>query len=121
MKSILIVDDEPELRGLLVQHLGTLGYEVAEAESGKAALKAIESKQFDLFILDLAMPKMTGDQLLREMRGRGITAPAIFLTAHNRLEDKTASFEAGGDDFLTKPFSPRELEFRIEALLRRSP
>jgi two-component system, OmpR family, alkaline phosphatase synthesis response regulator PhoP len=65
------------------------------------------------------MPEMSGVELLKKMRERGIQAPALFLTAHDMLDDKVAGFEAGADDYLAKPFSPRELEYRIEALLRR--
>jgi len=65
------------------------------------------------------MPEMSGIDLLKKMRERGITTPALFLTAHDLLDDKVAGFEAGADDYLAKPFSPRELEYRIEALLRR--
>ena len=65
------------------------------------------------------MPEMSGFELLKKMRDRGIDAPALFLTAHDMLDDKVAGFEAGADDYLAKPFSPRELEYRVEALLRR--
>src|SRR3989440_5560735 len=65
------------------------------------------------------MPEMSGIELLRKLRDRGIDTPALFLTAHDMLDDKVAGFEAGADDYLAKPFSPRELEYRIEALLRR--
>jgi DNA-binding response OmpR family regulator len=65
------------------------------------------------------MPEMSGLELLRKLRDRGIDTPALFLTAHDMLDDKVAGFEAGADDYLAKPFSPRELEYRVEALLRR--
>lgn len=120
MKSILIVDDEADLRELIAQYLKALDYEVVSADSGKTALKILGDRSFDLFILDLAMPKMNGDVLLREIRKLGIQTPALFLTAHDTLDDKTAVFEAGADDFLAKPFSPRELEFRVSAILRRT-
>src|SRR6266511_3476300 len=75
---------------------------------------------FDCFILEVSMPGMSGFELLKRVRDRGIQTPALFLTAHDALDDKVAGFEAGADDYLAKPFSPRELEYRVEALLRRS-
>ena len=118
-KKLLIVDDDAEMRTLLAEYFRRLGYEVLEKESGQAALQATATSQFDCFILDVAMPEMSGLDLLKKLRGRGIQAPALFLTAHDLLDDKVAGFEAGADDYLAKPFSPRELEYRVEALLRR--
>ena len=115
----MIVDDDAEMRTLLAEYFRRLGFEVAEKESGPAALQAVASDPFDCFILDVAMPEMSGVDLLKKLRDRGITTPALFLTAHDLLDDKVAGFEAGADDYLAKPFSPRELEYRIEALLRR--
>src|SRR5262250_2163803 len=83
------------------------------------ALQAVTNDRFDCFILDVAMPEMSGIELLRKLRERGIDTPTLFLTAHDLLDDKVAGFEAGADDYLAKPFSPRELEYRVEALLRR--
>jgi two-component system alkaline phosphatase synthesis response regulator PhoP len=118
-KKLMIVDDDVEMRTLLAEYFRRLGYEVTEKESGQAALQASNNDRFDCFILDVSMPEMTGVELLKKLRERGITAPAMFLTAHDLLEDKVAGFEAGADDYLAKPFSPRELEYRITALLRR--
>ena len=118
-KKLMIVDDDAEMRTLLAEYFRRLGFEVTEKENGPAALQAVSSDKFDCFILDVAMPEMSGIDLLKKMRERGITTPALFLTAHDLLDDKVAGFEAGADDYLAKPFSPRELEYRIEALLRR--
>ena len=115
----MIVDDDVEMRTLLAEYFRRLGFDVAEKESGSAALQAVAADHFDCFILDVAMPEMSGIDLLKKMRERGIDTPALFLTAHDLLDDKVAGFEAGADDYLAKPFSPRELEYRIEALLRR--
>src|SRR5207237_8705913 len=115
----MIVDDDAEMRTLLGEYFRRLGYDVSEKEGGQAALQATVTDQFDCFILDVAMPEMSGFELLKKLRARGIHAPALFLTAHDLLDDKVAGFEAGADDYLAKPFSPRELEYRIEALLRR--
>lgn len=118
-KRLMIVDDDAEMRTLLAEYFRRLGFEVAEKESGAVALQAATSERFDCFILDVAMPEMSGIELLKKLRDRGVDTPAMFLTAHDLLDDKVAGFEAGADDYLAKPFSPRELEYRIEALLRR--
>ena len=118
-KRLMIVDDDMEMRTLLAEYFRRLGFEVAEKESGIAALQAASTDHFDCFILDVAMPEMSGLELLKKLRDRGVETPALFLTAHDLLDDKVAGFEAGADDYLAKPFSPRELEYRIEALLRR--
>jgi two-component system alkaline phosphatase synthesis response regulator PhoP len=118
-KKLMIVDDDAEMRTLLAEYFRRLGFDVAEKENGAAALQTVANDQFDCFILDVAMPEMSGIDLLKKMRDRGIDTPALFLTAHDLLDEKVAGFEAGADDYLAKPFSPRELEYRIEALLRR--
>src|SRR5205823_3113400 len=118
-KKLMIVDDDAEMRTLLAEYFRRLGFEVTEKESGAAALQASTANSFDCFILDVAMPEMSGFELLKKLRDRGIDTPALFLTAHDMLDDKVAGFEAGADDYLAKPFSPRELEYRVEALLRR--
>src|SRR5437764_5723934 len=115
----MIVDDDAEMRALLAEYFRRLGFDVAEKESGAAALQTVATDRFDCFILDVAIPEMSGIELLKKLRDRGVDTPAMFLTAHDLLDDKVAGFEAGADDYLAKPFSPRELEYRIEALLRR--
>ena len=117
---ILIVDDDLSMRGLLAEYFRRLGYEVEEKESAEDALDAALSGRFDCFIFDVSMPGMSGLELLRRVRDRGIETPAMFLTAHDEVDDKVAGFQAGADDYLAKPFSPRELEVRVEALLRRA-
>lgn len=107
------------MRLLLAEYFRRLGFEVEEYETASRALEPALGKEFDCFILDVAMPGMTGVELLRRIRDRGIGTPALFLTAHDAITDKVAGFEAGADDYLAKPFSPRELEMRVEALLRR--
>lgn len=120
-KRLLIVDDDSDMRLLLAEYFRRLGYDVEEKESAQVALDAALSGCFDCFIFDVAMPGMTGLELLRRVRDRGVHTPAMFLTAHDDIDDKVAGFEAGADDYLAKPFSPRELEVRVEALLRRTP
>jgi len=119
-KRLLIVDDDADMRLLLAEYFRRLGFQVDERESGNAALEPALAGDFDCFILDVSMPGMSGIDLLRRLRDRGIKTAALFLTAHDALDDKVAGFEAGADDYLAKPFSPRELEYRVEALLRRS-
>lgn len=118
-KKLMIVDDDIEMRTLLAEYFRRLGFEVAEKENATLALQAVTTDRFDCFILDVAMPEMSGIELLKKLRERGIDTPTLFLTAHDLLDDKVAGFEAGADDYLAKPFSPRELEYRVEALLRR--
>ena len=119
-KRLLIADDDSDMRVLLAEYFRRLGFQVDERESGHAALEAAMAGRFDCFIFDVSMPGMSGLDLLKRVRDRGIQTPALFLTAHDALSDKVAGFEAGADDYLAKPFSPRELEYRVEALLRRS-
>lgn len=119
-RRLLIVDDDSDLRMLLAGYFRRIGYEVEEKESGAAAIEPAVTGNYDCFIFDVSMPGMTGFDLLRRVRERGVNTPAMFLTAHDTIDDKVAGFQAGADDYLGKPFNPRELEVRVEALLRRS-
>jgi two-component system, OmpR family, alkaline phosphatase synthesis response regulator PhoP len=119
-KRLLIVDDDADMRLLLAEYFRRLGFQVQERESGQSALEPAATGGFDCLILDVSMPGMSGLELLKKIRDRGVHTAALFLTAHDALSDKVAGFEAGADDYLAKPFSPRELEYRVEALLRRS-
>ncbi|MDQ1525098.1 MAG: hypothetical protein QOE47_3022 [Pyrinomonadaceae bacterium] len=107
------------MRLLLAGYFRRLGYDVEEKESAEDALQPALTGNYDCFIFDVQMPGMSGLELLRKLRERHIHTPTLFLTAQDKLEDKVAGFEAGTDDYLTKPFEPRELELRVEALLRR--
>lgn len=107
------------MRLLLAGYFRRLGYDVEEKESAEDALQPALTGSYDCFIFDVQMPGMSGLELLRKLRERHIHTPTLFLTAQDKLEDKVAGFEAGTDDYLTKPFEPRELELRVEALLRR--
>jgi DNA-binding response OmpR family regulator len=121
VRRILVADDDMSMRMLLAGYLRRLGYEVVETESADEALHAALAQRFDCFIFDVTMPPgMTGLELLRRLRERDLKTPALFLTGLNEIDDKVAGFEAGGDDYLAKPFEPRELEVRLEALLRRT-
>lgn len=120
MAKILIVDDEPRIRELIREHLQYAGYVCEEAGDGSAALSLLSGGGFDLVILDVMMPFMDGMTCLREMRARHINTPVIILTARGEEYDKLAGLEGGADDYVVKPFSPRELVARIKAVLART-
>lgn len=120
MAKILIVDDEPRIRELIHEHLQYSGYVCEEAGDGSAALAQLSGGGFDLVILDLMMPFMDGMTCLREMRTRKIMTPVIMLTARSEEYDKLAGLEGGADDYVVKPFSPRELVARVKAVLART-
>ena len=120
MAKILIVDDEPRIRELIREHLQYSGYVCEEAGDGTAALAQLSSGSYDLVILDLMMPFMDGMTCLREMRARHINTPVIILTARGEEYDKLAGLESGADDYVVKPFSPRELVARVKAVLNRT-
>jgi two-component system, OmpR family, alkaline phosphatase synthesis response regulator PhoP len=119
-KRLLIVDDDADMRLLLAEYFRRLGFQVEEHETGAAAIEPATVGKFDCFIFDVSMPGMSGFELLKRVRERGVQTPALFLTAHDALDYKVAGYESGGDDYLAKPFSPRELEYRVEALLKRT-
>ena len=120
MAKILIVDDEPRIRDLIREHLQYAGYTCEEAGDGSAALTALAQGGIDLVILDIMMPFMDGMTCLREMRTRRISTPVIMLTARGEEYDKLAGLEGGADDYVVKPFSPRELVARARAVLART-
>ena len=118
--KILLVDDEASIERRVSRMITDAGYEFAYAENGFDALAAIEREKPDLVIMDVMMPKMDGFTTCREMRSRGFDAPVIFLSAKGDIVDKGVGFSAGGDDYMVKPFDPRELLMHIEAQLRRA-
>lgn len=120
-ENILVVDDEESIRELIVYNLESAGYSVATADDGHRALAAVNHKT-NLIVLDLMLPGVDGLEICRRLKGDKKTAsiPIIMLTAKNEEIDKILGLEMGADDYLTKPFSPRELLARIKAVLRRS-
>lgn len=120
MPTVLVVDDEPAIRHLVAYSIKSGGLNVVEASNGIEALDIIASNQPDLLVLDVMMPGMTGFQVLREMKTRFPDAdlPTILLTAKAELSDKTEGFESGAEDYVTKPFAPKELLMRVQAQLR---
>jgi len=120
MKSkILIVEDEPNMSRGLRDNLEFEGYEVAIEENGTAGLNSILKGQFDLILMDVMMPEMSGFDVCRKTREAGIDTPIIFLTAKGEEIDKVLGLELGSDDYITKPFSVREMLARVKAVLRR--
>ena len=115
---ILVVDDDPQLRQLLEEYLGTNGYRVSGARDGRAMWRLLESKRVDLVILDLMLPGDDGLVLCRNLRARS-EVPIIMLTARGEETDRIVGLEMGADDYLPKPFNPRELLARIKVILRR--
>lgn len=120
MKHILVVDDEPSIVILLEYTLKQAGYKVSIARDGKAAYDMISSQNFDLVLLDIMLPKMDGMEVCRRIRQERIQVPIIMLTAKSEEYDKIIGLELGADDYITKPFSPREVIARIKAVSRRT-
>ena len=119
MPRILIVDDEPELLRGLEHNLRFEGYETRSAASGEDAVRVAASEPFDLVLLDIMMPRVSGWDVCRTLRTRGIDVPIIMLTARGDEVDRVRGLELGADDYVTKPFSLRELLARVRAVLRR--
>ena len=118
---ILVVDDDARLRGLLQRYLTENGFRVATAEHAADARDRLRFLQPDLLVLDVMMPGEDGLTLTESLRRERIDTPVLLLTARGGPEDRIAGFEAGADDYLAKPFDPRELLLRIRAMLRRAP
>ncbi|MDD9148628.1 MULTISPECIES: response regulator transcription factor [unclassified Sporolactobacillus] len=117
--AILVVDDEERIRKLLKMYLEREGYQIDEAGDGELALKLALDKDYDLIILDLMLPGMDGIEVCEKLRESKAT-PVIMLTAKGEEANRVQGFEVGSDDYIVKPFSPREVVLRVKALLRRS-
>ena len=118
MNRILIVEDEIAISDLIKIELETKGYKCEVANDGEIASNYIESKNYDLILLDIMIPKIDGYELLEYVK-QMLDTPIIFITAKNQIEDKIKGLNLGADDYITKPFEIRELIARIEAVLRR--
>jgi two-component system alkaline phosphatase synthesis response regulator PhoP len=121
MERILIVDDQEELLNGLAVNFRREGYEVLTASRGETAVAMAGDEAPDLIILDVMLPGMSGLDVCRELRRRGVEAPIIMLTARSEEIDRVLGFEIGADDYVTKPFSVRELVARVRTRLRRRP
>jgi DNA-binding response OmpR family regulator len=119
MKRILLVDDEPKIVQGLKPYFRQAGFEVLTAYDGQEALRAARRDQPDIIVLDLMLPRMDGLDVCRTLRQEGNFTPVIMLTARVEEADKLVGLELGADDYMTKPFSPRELVARVRAVLRR--
>ena len=117
--KILVAEDEKRMNRALCEILRQEGYEVDSVENGEDARLSIESGIYDLIILDVMMPEMDGFTVAKKVRKAGIRTPILMLTAKSTLDDKVEGLDSGADDYLTKPFMPRELLARIRAILRR--
>ena len=119
---VMVIEDEKEIRDLVRYNLEREGYRVAASDDGEKGLAQIFASRPDLLVLDLMLPGRNGLEILREVRGEPLTRdlPVLVLTARSAEMDKLLGFEHGADDYLTKPFSPRELLARVQALLRRA-
>lgn len=121
MSKILIVEDDPELRGRIRDWLVFEHYQVEEADNGSRALEIMRIAQFDVILLDWMLPGLTGIDVCQQYRRSGGAAPILMLTGRKEIAEKEKGYAAGVDDYLTKPFDTRELSLRVRALLRRAP
>ncbi|WP_313357573.1 response regulator transcription factor [Microbacterium sp.] len=117
---ILVVDDEPNIRDLLSRGLSFAGFTVRTVANGAATISAVLEEEPDLIILDVMLPDMNGFSVTKRLRGAGFTAPILFLTAKDDTQDKIEGLNAGGDDYVTKPFALDEIVARAQAILRRT-
>jgi DNA-binding response OmpR family regulator len=117
--TVLVVDDDPIVREVLSSYLLRAGLEVAEAGDGEAALRAFEAGHPDLVVLDLTLPRIDGLEVFRRMRAVRGDLPVVMLTARGEESDRVLGLEVGADDYITKPFSNRELLLRVQSILRR--
>ncbi len=119
-QSVLIVEDDDELRGVLRRGLLEEGFAVDAVATGAELLERVETAPPDVLVVDIGLPDADGRDLCQALRARGVQTPVLFLTARDALVDRVAGFDAGGDDYLAKPFAFVELVARLQALLRRS-
>jgi DNA-binding response OmpR family regulator len=118
-RSVLVVDDEPMVREVLAAYLTRDGFSVTEAADGRSAIEHVDTQPVDLIVLDVMLPEADGLSVLTAIREQGDT-PVILLTARGEESDRVLGLELGADDYLVKPFSPRELAARVRAVLKRT-
>lgn len=119
MEKILVIEDEQSILMALTDDLELEGYQVSSAKDGLHGLEIAKENRHDLIILDIMLPNMDGFEVCKQLRQAGLTTPVIMLTAKSQEVDKVLGLELGADDYVTKPFSPRELLARVKAILRR--
>jgi two-component system phosphate regulon response regulator PhoB len=122
MERVLIVDDDADILRLVSYNLAQAGFEVVTAENGRSALELVQRQPPDLIILDVMLPDVDGLEVCRTLRGHDVSRkiPIIMLTARSEEIDRVVGFELGADDYVMKPFSPRELVLRVKSILRRT-
>lgn len=118
-ERVLIVEDDPPVRRMLERNLGAEGFEVCSAADGGAALAIVEERAPDLIVLDVTMPGLSGIDVCRRLRKKGLTGGVLMLTARDAVEDRVRGLEAGADDYVVKPFAVKEIVARLRALSRR--
>jgi two-component system response regulator MprA len=116
----MVVEDDPELRSVLLRGLGEEGFLTAGAASGTELLDSVDREAPDVLVVDIGLPDADGRDVCQALRAQGFATPILFLTARDALTDRVAGFNAGGDDYVTKPFAFAELVVRLRALLRRA-
>jgi len=121
MTTILVVDDEPAMVGMVGALLGEEGYQIVTAYDGEVALRRHADERPDLVILDRRLPRLSGDDVVRAIRGAASNTPILMLTGERGSEERARVLDLGADDYLEKPFSKKELSSRVRALLRRAP
>ena len=117
---VLVVEDDSKIASFVVRGLKQAGYAVDHAPDGETGLALVESTDYDAAIVDIMLPKLDGISLVKRMRAARRPTPVLFLSARSSVDDRVKGLQAGGDDYLTKPFGPRELVARVKALIRRS-
>jgi two-component system, OmpR family, response regulator ResD len=120
MARVLVVEDDQTLRSVVAGYLERAGHDAATISAGPAALAAVAARPPDLMVLDVMIPDLDGLEVCRRVRATNPVLPVIMLTALGEIEDRIAGLEVGADDYVTKPFSPRELVLRVDSVLRRS-
>ncbi|WP_240374632.1 response regulator transcription factor [Bacillus piscicola] len=118
-QKVLVVDDEQSISTLISYNLEQAGFQVEQAMDGKTAVDKIKTREYDVIVLDLMLPQLDGLEVCRQVREEKIKVPILMVTAKDEEFDKVLGLELGADDYLTKPFSPRELIARVKAILRR--
>jgi len=119
MARVMVVDDDVTVREVVVTYLRAAGHDVGEAADGESALTELRDERADLLVLDLMLPGIDGLEVCQRLRSRGDDVPVIMLTALGSETDRVVGLERGADDYVTKPFSPRELVLRVDSVLRR--
>ena len=118
---ILLIEDDPRLAGLVTEYLGEAGFVVSTAATGRAGLDRIGREPYDAVVLDLMLPDIDGLEVCRQLRASSSEVPVLMLTARGDMMDRVVGLEIGADDYMPKPFEPRELLARLRAILRRRP